>query len=32
MFDFGGHPNNRLLFLDDQTGVVVGDHDHGGNY
>ena len=31
MFDFDGRPNNRRLFLDDQTGLVVGDHDHGRN-
>jgi phospholipase C len=32
MFDFEGRPNKRTLILDDQTGLVVGNHDHGGNY
>jgi phospholipase C len=32
MFDFEGRPNTRTVILDDQTGLVVGNHDHGGNW
>jgi phospholipase C len=31
MFDFDGRPNMRSVILDDQSGLVVGDHDHGGS-
>jgi hypothetical protein len=32
MFDFDGRPNTRQVILDDQSGLVVGDHDHSWSY